>query len=70
MLAPLFPFLLDNSTALSGHPILVIPIGMTSEGLPVGVQIHTKKWDDKRLLDMGKYLEQFTDGFQIPEKMK
>lgn len=46
------------TTAYSGHPILVIPIGTKKNGLPVGIQIHAKKWTDQRLLDIGKYLEQ------------
>jgi amidase len=48
------------TSAYSGHPILVIPIGIKKNGLPVGIQIHAKKWTDKRLLEIGKYLEQFT----------
>ena len=48
------------TSAYSGHPILVIPIGIKKNGLPVGIQIHSKKWTDKRLLEIGQYLEQFT----------
>lgn len=47
------------TSAYSGHPILVIPIGTKKNGLPVGIQIHAKKWTDKRLLEIGRYLEQF-----------
>jgi amidase len=46
------------TTAYSGHPILVIPIGKKKNGLPVGIQIHAKKWTDRRLLQIGQYLEQ------------
>lgn len=56
------------TTALSGHPIVVIPIGETAEGMPVGVQIHAKKWHDKRLLEIARYFEHFTPGFKIPEQ--
>lgn len=54
------------STALSGHPIIVIPIGQTSDGMPVGVQIHAKKWTDKKLLEIAQYLERLTIGFIKP----
>ena len=54
------------TTALAGHPIVVIPIGQTAGGLPVGVQIHAKKWTDKRLLEIAQHLETFTTGFQLP----
>ena len=56
------------TTALSGHPIVVIPIGQTSTGMPLGVQIHARKWSDKRLLEIAKHLETLTDGFQIPKQ--
>lgn len=54
------------TTALAGHPILVIPIGKKENGLPVGVQLHAKKWSDNRLLEIGAALEQLTQGFSIP----
>lgn len=56
----------NYSTALSGHPIVVIPIGKKENGMPVGIQIHSKKWTDKKLLQIAKQLETFTDGFEIP----
>lgn len=54
------------TTALAGHPIVVIPIGQTAAGMPVGIQIHAKKWTDKRLLEIAQHLETFTTGFQLP----
>jgi amidase len=60
-------FILFNfPLAVTGHPILVIPIGQTKAGLPVGVQIHAKRWHDYRLLQIGVELEKLTDGFQLP----
>lgn len=58
------------TTAFSGHPIVVIPIGLKKNGMPVGVQIHAKKWSDKKLLEIAKHLERFTDGFVSPELNK
>lgn len=77
------PFLINNkkvsymdaiasftfTTALSGHPIVVIPIGSTPAGMPVGVQIHAQKWHDKKLLEIAQYLEKFTPGFRVPDRM-
>lgn len=57
------------TTAFSGHPIVVIPIGRKQNGLPVGIQIHSRKWTDKRLLEIAQYLEGFTSGFEIPDKL-
>lgn len=54
------------TTAFSGHPIAVIPIGRKKNGMPVGIQIHSKKWTDKKLLEIAKYFEEFTGGFEEP----
>ncbi len=54
------------TTALSGHPVVVIPIGRTRAGLPVGVQIHGKRWTDKRLLEIARHFEPLGGGFQPP----
>ena len=54
------------TTAFSGHPIAVIPIGTKENGMPVGVQIHSRKWTDKRLLEIAKYFEQYTDEIDFP----
>ena len=55
------------TTALSGHPIVVIPIGRKSNGMPVGVQIHARKWTDKRLLEIARHFETLTEGFVAPD---
>jgi amidase len=55
------------TSAFSGHPIVVIPIGKKANGMPVGIQIHSRKWTDKKLLEIAKYLETFTNGFEIPK---
>lgn len=57
-------------STIPGHPIVVIPIGITKKGLPVGVQIHGQKWHDYKLLQIAKELENFTDGFKIPDMFK
>ena len=54
------------STAIMGHPVVTIPIGQTKQGLPVGIQIHGRRWEDHRLLQIAKELSSFTEGFQIP----
>lgn len=54
------------TTAFSGHPIVVIPIGKKKNGMPVGIQIHSKKWTDKKLLEIAKHFEELTNGFEKP----
>lgn len=53
-------------STIPGHPIVVIPIGITKKGLPVGIQIHGQRWNDYKVLQIAKELEKLTDGFQIP----
>lgn len=53
-------------STIPGHPIVVIPIGITKKGLPVGVQIHGQKWHDYKVLQIAKELERLTDGFKTP----
>lgn len=56
-------------TTIPGHPIVVIPIGLVKNGLPVGVQIHGAKWNDYRVLQIARELEKLTNGFSIPKTM-
>lgn len=55
------------ATAIMGHPIVTIPIGQTASGLPVGIQIHGRRWKDYQLLEIAKILEGLTGGFKIPK---
>ena len=54
------------TTALSGHPIAVIPIGRKKNGMPIGVQLHARKWTDHRLLEIARHFETLTEGFVAP----
>ncbi|MGL5805007.1 MAG: amidase family protein [Xenococcaceae cyanobacterium] len=35
---------------LTGNPVVVIPIGQSKEGLPIGIQIAGKRWHDLEVL--------------------
>ena len=50
----------------TGHPVVVIPIGKTKSGLPIGVQIVGKRWQDLELLAIAKEIERMTAGFCQP----
>lgn len=55
-------------TSVGGHPVVVIPIGMTKNGLPAGISLHGRKWEDKKLLEIAKeFQDQFTEGFIVPQ---
>jgi amidase len=37
----------------TGCPALVVPIGLSESGLPIGAQLHARRWHDEALLDVG-----------------
>ncbi len=53
--------------SLSGHPAVVIPIGQTQAGLPIGLQIVGKRWREMELLAIAAQLDKAIGAFQIPE---
>lgn len=52
---------------LTGHPVVVIPIGFTSDGLPIGMQIVGKRWKEMELLSIAQKLDEIIKGFNIPD---
>jgi aspartyl-tRNA(Asn)/glutamyl-tRNA(Gln) amidotransferase subunit A len=46
---------------LTGLPALSIPCGFTAQGLPVGLQIVSRTWDEQKLLSAAFVYEQATD---------
>ncbi len=53
-------------SALSGCPMVVIPAGVDGQGLPFGLQILGRRWDDERLLAIAELLSGVTSGFRRP----
>ncbi|WP_414566473.1 MULTISPECIES: amidase [unclassified Anabaena] len=51
---------------LTGHPVVVIPIGQTQNGLPIGMQIVGKRWQDMELLAIAQEIDQVVGRFQRP----
>jgi len=58
-----YPYALS---ALSGCPMVVIPAGVDSQGLPFGLQIIGKRWADERLLGIAEAVSELTGGFRQP----
>ena len=42
---------------LTGNPVVGLPIGCASNGLPVGIQLVGKRWEERRLLAVARALE-------------
>ncbi len=51
---------------LSGHPAVVIPVGQTQAGLPIGLQIVGKRWREMELLAIAQQLDNIVGGFSRP----
>lgn len=50
----------------TGHPAVVLPYKLDQAGLPIGVQLVGKRWDEARLLAMAKALTPVTGPFRRP----
>jgi len=50
----------------SGHPALVMPLGTSKSGLPIGVQLIGPYWSEPELLHIGRQLAPLTKGFVTP----
>ena len=50
----------------TGHPAVVLPYQLDHDGLPIGIQLVGKRWDESRLLAMAKALAEVTGAFQRP----
>jgi amidase len=51
---------------LTGNPVVVLPVGQTEEGLPIGVQLVGRRWRDMDLLNIAEKLTEVTGSFQRP----
>ena len=41
---------------VTGHASLVLPVARSAGGLPIGVQLVTRRWEDMRLLAIGRLI--------------
>jgi amidase len=51
---------------LTGHPAVVIPIGQTQAGLPIGMQIVGKRWQEMELLAIAQEIDRVVGKFRQP----
>eukprot|EP00164_Ancoracysta_twista_P002251 GFYU01002977.1.p1 GENE.GFYU01002977.1~~GFYU01002977.1.p1 ORF type:complete len:488 (-),score=150.75 GFYU01002977.1:180-1643(-) len=52
---------------VTSHPIMVIPLGMSKEGLPIGAQFVGRKGEDEKLLAIGRLFESLVEGCPPPQ---
>ena len=51
---------------LLGNPAAVVPVGRSMEGLPVGVQIVGRPWEEERVLSVAEAVETGCGGWRTP----
>jgi amidase len=51
---------------LTGHPVVVMPIGQTKNGLPIGMQIVGKRWREMELIAIANEIDQVVGNFKHP----
>ena len=71
-LTPLEYYALDLFTVamnLAGIPACSVPCGLASNGLPLGMQVVGARFDDMRVLQLAKHIEQFANIDNRPTKI-
>ena len=71
-LSPLEYYALDLFTVamnLAGIPACSVPAGLAQNGLPLGIQVVGKRFDDLRVLQLAKHIEQFAGVDNRPTKI-
>jgi Asp-tRNA(Asn)/Glu-tRNA(Gln) amidotransferase A subunit family amidase len=56
-----------NPISMVGYPAITIPAGYSASGLPIGLQIVTRPWEEDKLLSMAHAFEQTTKVRMRPE---
>lgn len=55
---------------LTGHPVVVLPLARSGEGLPIGVQVVGRRWGEMDLLALASALVGVTGPFQPPSALR
>ena len=50
----------------SGHPAVALPCGLDDRGVPIGLQLVTRRWADSRLLAIAAAVSAIAGGFRRP----
>jgi amidase len=50
----------------TGHPAVVLPYAQDRDGLPLGIQVVSKRWSESRLLAIAQALVPVTGSFRRP----
>jgi amidase len=59
-----------SMVAMLGLPAAVLPAGRSAEGLPIGIQVVGRRWDDAGVLAVARVVERLTVGFSAPQGLE
>ncbi len=51
---------------MTGHPVTTMPAGLSARGLPIGVQMVGRRWQEMALLDVAEQMAKRTGGYRLP----
>jgi amidase len=51
---------------LTESPVLSMPIALSENSLPIGIQVVGKRYEDFKLLEIAKILDDFSEKFHFP----
>ena len=63
------PFVYSQIFNLLGNPAAVVPVGQSSEGLPIGVQIVGRPFEDELVLSVAAKIEEALGGWKAPPEL-
>ena len=60
-----FPYLLTTIFSIANAPAISVPSGFTSDGLPIGLQIGGRSFDEGAVLKVAHTYEQHTSWYTM-----
>jgi len=54
----------------TGHPAVLLPYGQDEAGLPIGLQLVSRRWEDARLLAIARSIEPISGSFRRPPQIE
>jgi amidase len=51
---------------MTGHPVVVVPLALSQEGLPIGIQVVGPLWSEMALLNVAEILSEVIGPFRRP----
>lgn len=51
---------------VTGNPVVTLPVSLTKEGLPVGIQVIGRRYEDFRLIEVARVLNGYTESIGHP----